>query len=562
MPRSIRCFPVRRLIQAGSLALFCWLLWRTVWPLAEGFLPVDAFARLDPLTGLGVPLASRTWTPRLLPAVLLLAVTPVFGRFFCGYLCPMGTTLDLGGALARYGQALPASRPAPHPLPPSLKYALLAGMLTAAACGVNLLFWGSPTALATRLYALAVHPLGLLVGKESLELAKPLAEKAGPAFMSYTVLTERSYDGLIFILVFFLALIGLERIRPRFWCRYLCPAGAWFGLASRLPFWRRTTRGCTQCGACFQACPTGALTDSGRSARHRECLTCLACVHACPLDRASFRFARPSLFSGTHFKTKYEGTSTHSASQDVSAPGLALSRRLFLGGTGAGLALATAHHALPGFALGITAAGEAPIRPPGSVPEHTFPSQCIRCGQCMKACPTNTLQPALDWGAGALFSPVVTAGTGPCEPECNACGQVCPTQAILALPMASRHAAKIGTATVLQDRCLAWKDGKACVVCQEVCPYGAVELRVASTGPPVPVVMEDRCFGCGYCEYHCPVRAPAIVVTARGALRLHRDEYVQAAREAGLSLSPGAHGAAPVLPADIPEGQLPPGFSD
>ena len=547
MPRT-RSIPVRRLIQAGSLSLFCWLLWRTAWPLAEGCLPVDAFARLDPLTGLGVPLAARAWPERLLPAVFLLAATAAFGRFFCAYLCPMGTTLDLGGAFVRYGQAPPPSRPAPHPLPPPLKYALLAGMLTAAACGVNLLFWGSPTALATRLYALAVHPLGLFLGKEVLELAKPLAEEAGFASMSYTVLTERAYDGFAFILVFFLALIGLERLRPRFWCRYLCPAGALFGLASRLPFWRRMTRSCTQCGACFRACPTGALVDSGRLTRHSECLTCRACVHACPLDRVSFRFALPFSF--------------HSAPQDGTAPGLALSRRLFLGGAGAGLVLATAHHALPGFPYGPPAPGEGPVRPPGSIPEPMFPSHCIRCGQCMKVCPTNALQPALTWGTGNVFSPVVTAVTGPCEPECNACGHVCPTQAILALPMASKQAAKIGTARVSHDRCLAWEDGKACVVCQEVCPFGAIELRISKSGPPAPVVAGDRCFGCGYCEYHCPVRSPAIVVTAQGALRLDADGYVRVAREAGLSLVPGTHGAAPMLPVIIPEGQLPPGFSE
>ena len=60
-----------------------------------------------------------------------------------------------------------------------------------------------------------------------------------------------------------------------------------------------------------------------------------------------------------------------------------------------------------------------------------FQAQCIRCGECMRACPTNTLQPAwLRAGPTGMFSPCLTPVRGPCEPLCTRCGDVCPFTAV------------------------------------------------------------------------------------------------------------------------------------
>jgi ferredoxin len=123
--------------------------------------------------------------------------------------------------------------------------------------------------------------------------------------------------------------------------------------------------------------------------------------------------------------------------------------------------------------------------------------------------------------------------------------------------MAEKRWAKMGTAVVLPEICLAWAENRSCVVCQEVCPYGAIELQVrpGGSGVPVPVARLERCYGCGYCEYHCPVAAKAIVVKPRGALRLAGGSYQAEARARGFSLDPEERAMdAP------PEGQLPPGF--
>jgi MauM/NapG family ferredoxin protein len=204
------------------------------------------------------------------------------------------------------------------------------------------------------------------------------------------------------------------------------------------------------------------------------------------------------------------------------------------------------------------------IRPPGAVPEEAFLCLCLRCGACMQACPSNGLQPTyFAAGLAGMFSPVLVPRRGPCELGCNACGHVCPSRALRSLPLEEKQRAKIGVAVVLRTKCLAWEQDKRCVVCQEVCPYGAVSLRsVPGQQVPVPVVKAERCFGCGACECHCPVASPAVVVEADGALRLRKGSYIEAAREARLTLEPTPKDAQTVPPGseELPEGALPPGF--
>jgi ferredoxin-type protein NapF len=179
------------------------------------------------------------------------------------------------------------------------------------------------------------------------------------------------------------------------------------------------------------------------------------------------------------------------------------------------------------------------IRPPGARSEADFLQRCYRCGACLAACPTNTLQPfGLAAGLPGLLTPVITPQLGPCEPTCNACGNACPTEAIRALPPFDRLWAKVGTAHILRHKCLAWEFNRKCLVCDEVCPYDAIDLKPEpGFKVAVPFVVENRCSGCGFCEHHCPVEAqPAIVVEPMEALRLSTGSYHQRGRAIGLDL--------------------------
>jgi len=116
---------------------------------------------------------------------------------------------------------------------------------------------------------------------------------------------------------------------------------------------------------------------------------------------------------------------------------------------------------------------------------------------------------------------------------------VCPTHAIRNLPVDDRIWAKIGTAMIVRQKCLAWEQNKRCMVCDEVCPYHAVEFtKETGNTVPVPKVLEERCTGCGRCEYHCPVRnQAAIIVTSLGALRQDSGSAKELGESQGLNIS-------------------------
>jgi NAD-dependent dihydropyrimidine dehydrogenase PreA subunit len=174
--------------------------------------------------------------------------------------------------------------------------------------------------------------------------------------------------------------------------------------------------------------------------------------------------------------------------------------------------------------------GNPPIRPPGSVPEEMFLPLCIRCGQCIKVCPNNVLQPAgLEHGFNGLWTPQVVPDWSGCEPSCNNCGHVCPTGAIRALVLQEKRAARIGLAEVDRHICLPYVGRGECQLCVDECRlagYDALEFlrvggQVDEKGEPVegsgylaPVVREERCVGCGLCQMRCR----AINVKARKLL--------------------------------------------
>jgi ferredoxin len=77
---------------------------------------------------------------------------------------------------------------------------------------------------------------------------------------------------------------------------------------------------------------------------------------------------------------------------------------------------------------------------------------------------------------------------------------------------------------------VAWTDLKACLVCDEVCPYDAVEFIVITDYRGTqhrPIVHSEKCVGCGMCENACPVHEPrAIVVDTSGEERLREGSYI------------------------------------
>ena len=185
------------------------------------------------------------------------------------------------------------------------------------------------------------------------------------------------------------------------------------------------------------------------------------------------------------------------------------------------------------------------IRPPGSVAEDEFLGKCIRCGECMKVCPTNGVQAVMfEGGLEGLWTTVLRPEVGYCEYKCNMCTQVCPTDAIKEMTLEEKQKVKIGLAHVDKSRCLPWAYAKACQVCYEQCPLPekAIKLEDAKVTTPKgtdlavkqPRVDAELCIGCGICQNKCPVPdRTGIVVTSAGESRNFKNQFLNADRYSG-----------------------------
>lgn len=511
----------QRVVQTLSFVCFIILLWSAAFPLMN-FLPVDAFFRLDPVVFMGGSLSARMLTPFFWTTVLILVLTAVLGRFFCGTICPMGTTIDITDRLMRA-----KNKKSPKTLSPELKpvkYQVLLFILGAAFMGISLVFIASPLALTTRFYGLIIYPVLCLLGNHTIAAVRPLANYLEITSIVYTQVPAPRFDLQWFTFIFFVLIFAFAVYAPRFWCRYLCPSGAIFALVSKNPLVRRQVASeCNQCGRCQKKCPMQAIGSEPWMTNHGECIVCLTCVKVCP--EKAVRFKKPS------------------GQKQILDQKVSQGRRKFIhagiGGTGAAfIALTSLKHPRSDIEPGNILIPKL-IRPPGAVPEKDFLARCIRCGQCMKACPTNTLQPmGPEVGFASFYSPIITPRRGPCKPLCNVCGQVCPTGAIRALTASEKIWAKVGTAHILRHKCLAWEFGKKCLICDESCAYNAVEFKMTPGIPvAVPFINENKYSGCGSCEHNCPVQArAAIIVEPMGSLRLKTGSYQQQGREIGLVL--------------------------
>lgn len=510
--------------------------------------PAPWFLRLNPLVSLLTSVAARTVVfPAAVLGLVIAVLTVVFGRFFCGFICPLGALIDFSDRFI-VGKARSDKRRPPRYFQ-RIKYVALLALAVLAVFGVVLPLFMDPISLLTRVSTLVVYPASKVVQADAVQLGRAL----GMESLTTTVVDVPYFYAGVAALVLLLVVLAGGFWDKRFWCQYVCPSGAFFGLAGRFALFRRATivEGCNTCKRCTRCCPTRAIDSSDvNTTVVPECIVCGVCTD---LKQGCSRFAFHKL-------------------REPATLGADVKRRHVLAGALGGLVLLPAFRAA---ALSKRDDHGRLVRPPGALPEEQFLARCIGCGACMKACPTNAIQPC-DTGEGLhrLFTPRIVPRIGGCEEKCHLCGYVCPTGAIRKLPHEEKQFAKIGTAVIDRHRCLAWGQNKECLVCDEICPYNAIEARVVETtkGPfKVPVVFEDYCLGCGMCEQHCPIQAkPAIVVYQFGENRLAHGPYASQAQkkhieerrrksDAHLSVeAPGEAGAAAPVVEDTQE--LPPGF--
>jgi polyferredoxin len=522
---------VRRITQGFFLLLFLWFcaasnLGEQWWQL-RGW-PINWFLQLDPLVGLGTLLSTHSIYSGLLWGLATVALTIVLGRFFCGWLCPFGCIHQMVGVLGKRKLKLrDRMKLNKYRRSQGIKYWILVFLLSAAAGDLLAFFIDTPTRQTTLFWLLVICAL-LFVGYKSAQKVDVRPRKAMIIVLGIALLwavlcrfadtqallpvtlqiglldpipllyrsinliilppldstgfhlnpSERIYDGAWIIGLVFMTAVFLNLFVPRFYCRFICPLGALFGVLNRFALWRvrkKDMEACKDCLLCEQNCE-GACQPSTQI-RVSECVLCLNCLDNCPHGLMEYG-TRPSVTG------------------EVLSPDV--SRREFT------VALITGVVSVPMVRLSGHLGpnwNPALIRPPGALREEDFLTRCIKCGQCMRVCPTNVIQPAgLSSGIEGLWTPQLNfrVGTSGCQFNCIACGNVCPTAAIRPLSLDERLGRndfsengpiRIGTAFVDKGRCLPWAMDRPCIVCQENCP---VSPKAITTQTEFSVIHKDN----------------------------------------------------------------------
>jgi MauM/NapG family ferredoxin protein len=509
--KSKSWFKIRAAVQLFFWGLFIIFVLRLRYPIeneALSFVP-----KLSPLTGLTTFFATGSQLGTFIWGFVILALTLVLGRFFCGWICPLGATIDGAGALKR--------KPGKFTLTESpyrrFKFYVLIVLLVMALLGVNFAGFFDPIAIAIRSYGTALYSLFDYIVKEVLHILSLLPLVGGFFDGAYDVLQNTMlhdlpvyFMGTWLILIFFAVSVGTAFFIRRFWCRFICPLGALYALFGYRPLFKRQVNvaACTNCGSCVKRCRTGAIASNGIDTSFSECVVCFECLDACNFDAVSFSFSVP------FFKTDKKGEDS-TALQEVK--GGLITRRGLVASLVAGPLTAGLFGA--GVAHGRAA---SVIRPPGALPEDDFLKTCIRCGECMKVCPNNAIHPLIgEAGAQSLFTPHVVSQIGYCEVKCNLCTLACPTGALQQLSLEEKETFIMGTAYFIEDLCIPYSEEQNCLVCEELCPVKTKAIRFNeklvkdSEGRTkkllLPYVVEELCIGCGICENKCPVQGGAAI---------------------------------------------------
>jgi polyferredoxin len=540
---------LRRASQVVFFVVFLWLILKTTFEIdfspaevSEIRLPypVSIALQFDPLAALMTLLASGTLYKGLLWSLVILIPTIFIGRFFCGWVCPLGSLNHwLSGIrserVARRGKRLlEANRYKKYQ---RIKYYVLFFCLGAALLGSLQAGLLDPLPLLARSIGTALLPT---LHTAALALASagrdtgigPLAAATQGLYdlLAATLLPFRQahFHGVVVLGIFFVIILLLNRVFTRFWCRGICPLGALLGVFSRFAIFglAKDDKECNACNRCLLSCQGADNPDVGSKWRQAECHLCLNCQAACPEGALKFRFFPNQPDS----KTNPAGT-----------PRVDVTRRKVMASLLGGVAVVPLFRSGNAFEV---KRSPTLVRPPGSQPEDDFLGRCIRCGQCMRVCPNNALHPTLlESGLEGLWTPYLIAKVGYCEPTCTLCGQVCPTGAITELTLRQKvgdeetQPVRIGTAFLDRGRCLPWAMATSCIVCEEWCPtspkaiYLQEETAVGREGNEVtvsrPHVDPALCTGCGACEYACPVwDRKAIYITSVGESRSETNQIL------------------------------------
>jgi len=519
----------RRVVQVATVLLFLYFLFEIRFPWEVDYKPTQ-YLRFDFLANIfGLLIGVGVITGVFFIVIALFSL--IFNRTLCGWLCPLGALLD--GFRRLFVKPIGGGRVKIRKRGYGWKFILLNVFVVLILFGIPFMWLWEPMSILPRSTTTIFFPpfnAGMDIVSRFLR-ERNFLPGAG-RFINNNMLDpwQPHFLHAVVLLIIFAIPFALEFRFSRAFCRVLCPLGASMSYLSPIGLIkRRVSDKCIECLACQKGCRMGAIYNSGKDYNSAECVLCGDCIDTCPTRAVSFG-VKPG------FETKMHQAITESNVEPKWDGGrFSLSRRAFVASVGVGVVSVPLIRLADGAAI----RPADHIRPPGAVEEDLFKKRCLKCGACMKVCPTHGLQPTmLETGVAGFFSPHLVPVIGECEFTCNSCGLVCPSRAIEPIEKEEKAYVPIGVAYFKRDLCIPTAIGNPCYVCEEHCPTDpksilmreqlVVTKDMEQKMVPVPYIVEETCIGCGICERVCPVKEErAVKCIHRGERRGRKaiDEY-------------------------------------
>lgn len=428
-------------------------------------------------------LAKLQFLPALLAlnlavVIVLIVLTLIFGRAYCSIICPLGIMQDGISHISSMRKGKKA-RFRWSPEVKWLRYSVLTLFIIALVAGLT-----SVSALLAPYSAF---------GRIATSLVRPALPTAIIA-------------GVTLLVVGVLAWIG-----GRTYCNTVCPVGTVLSFFSRFSLLRPVIDAdkCRNCRACEHKCKASCIDIDHHKIDYSRCVDCFNCLDSCKFGALKYRMAWNRKACGA------AGTVQDNAEVSTEEGKHNAGRRAFISSSviaATAIALEAQEKKVDGGYAAVTAkkAPERtnPIVPFGAVSLRHFHQHCTRCQLCVSQCPNDVLRPSTS--LDRLMLPEMSYENGWCRPECTKCSEVCPAGAILEITPEEKTAIHVGTASVDLDLCVVNRDNVNCGNCARHCPAGAIMMVRKNPDDEnslrIPTVLEDRCIGCGACEFLCPSR--------------------------------------------------------
>ncbi len=403
-------------------------------------------------------------------ATFIFALTLFKRRFYCRFVCPLGTAVDAAAVLRRRlfprrfrflrtGFVVKAPR-----------FALFFGTLTLGSLALSLIFGVS------------------FAGRTTLELdPTALLSRWTLDFPTFGVL------GGVFLAAFVAA--------PLFWRFHICPCGAlqdvcFFGL--RRVFRRRNAVANNKTDITNKLAAFSPLDASEIVAAPAVATAKTASTE--PPRRRFLRTLAVVGFAAATLGAVRRWSARVLAAPPFRAPG-ALPEEAFLSRCArCGRCVAVCPTQVLRFDASLTT--DKTVKTAATVPGE--PSEnadvadasaetAVKVDATVKTSPISRSAPRLVFDDGAF-----------CEKDCVACGTACPTGAISPLTPDAKKRFKIATVAFKIEHCLIYYQ-QECAICRRECPFEAIDFvwneeEYAS----LPVVDAEKCVGCGRCVAFCP----------------------------------------------------------